>query len=98
MIPTYTNSSSFPFELNNDHHNNNIHHFSPYNNYQFASSSTNSTCQTFFNISTTNVQDQSGFDYHSQFHQPQHQHEVHICKEVIGFFMDRDFSDLSGTT
>lgn len=76
MIPTYTNSSSFPFELNNDHHNNNIHHFSPYNNYQFASSSTNSTCQTFFNISTTNVQDQSGFDYHSQFHQPQHQHEV----------------------
>lgn len=93
MIPTYTNSSSspsFPFELNNEvhhdhlshHHNNNITHVSPYNNYQFASSSTNSSCQTFFNISTTNIQDQSGYDYHSQFHHPQHQHEVHIIRKL----------------
>ncbi|WMV60068.1 hypothetical protein MTR67_053453 [Solanum verrucosum] len=86
-----SSSSSFPFELNNEvhhdylsHHNNNNNNnimslVSPYNNnYQFSSSSTNSSCQTFFNISTTtNIQDQSGYDYHChQFHQPQHQHEV----------------------
>lgn len=86
MIPNYTNSSSsssFPFELTNEvhhdylsHNNNNMSLVSPYNNnYQFASSSTNSSCQNFFNISTTtNIQDQSGYDY--QFHQPQHHHEV----------------------
>ncbi|MCD7455327.1 hypothetical protein HAX54_027868 [Datura stramonium] len=69
MIPTYTNSSSssFPFELNDEVHDHNI---IPY---QFASSSSNSSCQTFFNISTTNTQDQKGFNFHSEFH---HQHEV----------------------
>ncbi|XP_060209912.1 GATA transcription factor 21 [Lycium barbarum] len=82
MIPTYTNSfsssPSFPFELNNEVHDltHHIPHVSPYNNYQVASSSSNSSCQTFFNISTTNNQDQTGYNYHSQFHQPQHQHEV----------------------
>ncbi|PHU08141.1 GATA transcription factor 16 [Capsicum chinense] len=75
-IPTYTNSSSssFPFELNN---NEVQYDLSQYNSYQFASSSSNSSCQNFFNISTTNIHDQSGYDhFHSQFHQPQHQHEV----------------------
>ncbi|KAF3616255.1 GATA transcription factor 16 [Capsicum annuum] len=75
-IPTYTNSSSssFPFELNN---NEVQYDLSQYNSYQFASSSSNSSCQNFFNISTTNIHDQSGYDhFHSQFHQPQHHHEV----------------------
>ncbi|CAN4096465.1 unnamed protein product [Withania somnifera] len=89
---TNSSSPSFPLELNNsevhlhhhdhltlssDHHHNNIiiPHVNPYNNYQFASSSSNSSsCQTFFN---TNIQDQrDNYTYHSQFHQPQHQHEV----------------------
>nr|XP_016510501.1 PREDICTED: putative GATA transcription factor 22 [Nicotiana tabacum] len=79
MIPTYRNSSpsspSFPFELNN----NEVHDLSHINplvspSYQVASSSSYSSCQTFFNNSTTN-QDQMGY-YRSQFYQPQYQPEV----------------------
>ncbi|CAN4094479.1 unnamed protein product [Withania somnifera] len=84
MIPTYTNSSSsppsFPFELNNRDLSSSIY-VNPYNNNQFASSSSNSlSCtQTFFNISTTNIEDRRDYNYHqSQFHHQQQQqhHEV----------------------
>ncbi|KAJ8528233.1 hypothetical protein K7X08_021925 [Anisodus acutangulus] len=68
-IPTYkicSSSPSFPFELNNNEFHDLV---SP--SYQVASSSSYSSCQTFFN-STTTHQDQTGYNYHSQFyHQPE---------------------------
>ncbi|XP_016488017.1 uncharacterized protein LOC107808050 [Nicotiana tabacum] len=79
MIPTFRSSSSsspsFPFELNNNEVRD-LSHINPLvsPSYQVASSSSYSSCQTFFNNSSTN-QDQTG-DYHSQFYQPQHQPEI----------------------
>ncbi|KAK4344315.1 hypothetical protein RND71_037409 [Anisodus tanguticus] len=70
-IPTYKKSPSFPFELNEVHDlsHNNIPLVSP--SYQVASSSSYSSCQTFFN-STTTHQDQTCYNYHPQFyHQPE---------------------------